>query len=59
MDNILEKELGMKKLTERWVPRMLALAQKLQRTVVYEQHLTNFRADKKLFIERYVTMYET
>ncbi|PSN44638.1 hypothetical protein C0J52_07732 [Blattella germanica] len=29
--NILEKELGMKKLTARWVPRMLTLDQKRQR----------------------------
>ena len=49
----------MKKLTARWVPRMLMLAQKQQRTVLYEQNLTNFRADKKLFIERYVTMVQT
>ena len=55
--NILEKEF--KKLTARWVPRMLTLAQKRQRTVLCEQHLTNFRADKKIFIERYVTMDET
>ena len=57
--NILEKELGMKKLTARRVPRMLTLAQKRQGTVLCEQHLTNFRANKKLFIERYVTMDET
>ena len=57
--NILEKELGMKKLTARWVPQMLPLSQKRQRTVLCEHHLTNFRADKKLFIERYVTMDET
>ena len=38
---------------------MLTLAQKRQRTVLCEQHLTNFRADKKIFIERYVTMDET
>ena len=57
--NILETELGMKKLTARWVPRMLTLAQKRQRTVLCEQHLTNFRTDRKLFIERYVTMDET
>lgn len=30
--DILEKELGMKKLTARWVPRMLTLAQKRQVT---------------------------
>ena len=57
--NIFEKELGMKNLTARWVPRMLTLAQKRQRTVLCEQHLANFRGDKKLFIERYVTMDET
>ena len=43
--NILEKKLGMKKLTARWVPRMLTQAQKRQRTVLCEQHLTNFSAD--------------
>ena len=48
----------MKKLTARWVPRMLTLPQKRQTTVLCEQHLTNFRADKKLFIERYVSMDE-
>ena len=57
--NIFEKELGMKKLTARCVPRILSLPQKRQRTVLCEQHLTNFRADKKLFIKRYVTMDET
>ena len=57
--NILVQDLGMKKMTARWVPRMLTLAQKRQRTVLCEQHLTNFRANKKLFIERYVTMDET
>ena len=49
----------MKKLTARWVPRMLTVAQKRHRIVLCEQHLTYFRADKKLFIERYVTMDET
>ena len=34
---------------------MLTVAQKPQWTVLCEQHLTNFRADKKLFIERYET----
>ena len=47
--NILEKELGMKKLTARWVPRMLTLDQKRQRTVLCEQHLTKFRADKNIY----------
>ena len=59
MHDILETELGTKKLTARWVPRMLTLAQKRQRTVHCKQHLTNFRTDKKLFIERSVTTDET
>ena len=56
---MLEKELGMKKLTATWVPRMLMLAQKRQRTVLCEQYLTNSRADKQVFIVRYATMDET
>ena len=57
--NIMEKELVMIKFTARWVPQMLTLDQKQQRTVLCEQHLMKFIADKKLFLERNVTMDET
>jgi [histone H3]-lysine36 N-dimethyltransferase SETMAR len=57
--NILTKELDMKKVSARWVPRMLTDHQKRNRTVICERLLKLFQGDKMNFLDRYVTMDES
>lgn len=56
---ILHKELHMKKLCARWVPRLLTADQKCIRMKISEQCLDRFHKDKTHFVRRFVTMDET
>lgn len=57
--NILTTELNMKKLSARWVPRMLTDAHKQARKDICSRLLTWYRHDKENFLARLVTMDES
>ena len=46
VENILHNELGMSKVSARWVPRLLTPDQKLTRLVMSEANLARFKADQ-------------
>ena len=56
---ILHKCLGMRKLSARWVPRLLTPDHKRARVVASEQCLAMFQRNSKEFLRRYVTVDET
>ena len=56
--NILHNELGMSKVSARWVPRLLTPDQKLTRLVMSEANLARFEADPDRFVERFLTQDE-
>lgn len=56
---ILKDDLLMKKLSARWVPRLLTQEQKRARYNTSLEHLLRFRADPADFAQRFVTMDET
>jgi histone-lysine N-methyltransferase SETMAR len=56
---ILHKELDMKKLCARWVPRLLAADQKRTRMKISEQCLERFNKNETDFLRRFITMDET
>jgi len=56
---ILHKELDMKKLFARWVPRLLTADQKRTRTKISEQCLERFKKNATDFERRFITMDET
>lgn len=56
---ILHKNLAMKKLFSKWVPRLLTTDQKEQRINDSERCLALMNHNKKDFLRRYVTMDET
>ena len=51
--------LGMKKLSARWVPRLLTPNNKCNRKTISEQYLTLFKCNMKEFLRRFVTVDET
>ena len=55
---ILHNELGMSKVLDRWVPRLLPPDQKLTRLVVSEANLARFKADPDRFVELFLTQDE-
>ena len=57
--NILHECLGMRKLSARWVPRLLTADNKRTRVVASEQTLSMFRRNPKEFLRRYVTVNKT
>ena len=57
--NISHECLGMRKLSARWVPRLLAADHKLARVVASEKCLGMFQRNSKEFSRRYVTFVET
>ena len=59
VENILHTELGMSKVSARWVPRLLTSDQKLTRLVMSEANLARFEADSDRFIERFLTQDES
>ena len=58
-EEILTRNLGMKKVSARWVPRMLTPEQKQYRIQISQQLLQRFRADPDDFLSRLVTHDET
>jgi len=57
--HILHEILGMRKLSARWVPRLLTLDNKRNRETTSEQCLTLFKSNPKEFLRRFVTVDET
>lgn len=59
VQHILTTELDMKKISARWVPRMLTIDQKRNRVLICERLLDMYLANKENFLRRYVTMDES
>lgn len=57
--NILHEHLNMKKLSARWVPRLLTIDQKRTRVTTSEAGLAMFKRNKKEFLRRFITVDET
>lgn len=57
--NIVHKHLDMKKLSARWVPRLLTIDLKRTRVTDSEKLLAKIKRDRKDFFRRYVTVDET
>ena len=57
--NILHEHLGMKKLSARWVPRLLTVDQKRNRVTISKKCLDKFKRNSNEFLRRYVTVDET
>ena len=57
--HILHAILGMRKLSARWVPRLLTPDNKRNRETTSEQCLTLFKRNPKEFLRRFVTVDET
>ena len=57
--HILHEILGMKKLSARWVPRLLTPEQKRNRVTVFEECLAMIQRNPKDFFMRFVTVDET
>jgi len=57
--SIIHEDLGMRKLSARWVPKCLNADQNRQRCQASEQLLEFFRRDPNDFLSRLVTMDET
>ena len=58
VENILHNELGMSKVSVRWVSRLFTPDQKLTRLVMSEANLARFEADPDRFVERFLTQDE-
>ena len=56
---IITKNLKMKKVVARWVPRLLTEDQKKARVQMARQNLALYEADEDTFLARFVTMDET
>lgn len=57
--HILNQDLGMRKLSARWVPRLLTLDQKRVRMNISNAMLAQFRRNKSEFWRRLITVDET
>lgn len=57
--NILHQHLDMKKLSARWVPRLLTVDQKRTRVTTSEAGLALFQRNKNEFMRRFITVDET
>ena len=55
VDNVLHQELGMSKVSARWVPRLLTPAQKHNRLIMSEANLTLFETNPDSFFKRFLT----
>ena len=51
VENIFQKELGMSKVSARWVSRLLTPDQKHTRLVVSQANLAVFETDRESFLE--------
>jgi len=59
VDHILHEILGMRKMSARWVPRLLTPDNKRNRETTSEQCLTLCKRNPKEFLRRFVTVDET
>lgn len=59
VQNILHAKLGMRKLSARWVPRLLTIDQKRKRVTTSTQCLDKFKRNPSEFLRCYVTVDET
>ena len=59
MDYILHEILDMRKLSARWVPRLLAPDNERNSETTTEQCLTLFKCNPKEVLRRFVTVDET
>ena len=57
--HIVHEILGMRKLSERWVPRLLTPDNKCNRETTSEQCLMLFKRNPKEFLRRFVIIDET
>lgn len=57
--NILHNHLQMKKLSARWVPRLLTIDQKRNRVKCCESGLKLFQSNPQEFLRRFITVDET
>lgn len=57
--NILHQELGMRKLSARWVPHLLTVDQKRKRVVTSQLCLNMYKRNPREFLRRFVTVDET
>uniref|UniRef100_A0A3Q0T381 Mos1 transposase HTH domain-containing protein n=1 Tax=Amphilophus citrinellus TaxID=61819 RepID=A0A3Q0T381_AMPCI len=57
VENILHNELGMSKISARWVPRLLTPDQKHTRLVTSQANLALFEANPDDFLERSSTVF--
>ena len=57
--HILHEILCMRKLSGRWVPRLLTLDEKHNHETTSDQCLTLFKRNPKEFLRRFVTVNET
>ena len=57
--HILNQHLGMRKLSARWVPRLLTVYQKHVRMDIYNALLAQFRCNKSEFWRRLIIVDET
>ena len=57
--HIITEELGMKKLSARWVPRLLTNDQKQFRTQISRECLARFQENTTDFVRRFITTDET
>ena len=54
VENILHKELGVSKVSARWLPLLLTPDQMLTRLVMSEANLAMFKADPDGFVGRFL-----
>jgi len=56
---IIHEELHMKKLSARWVPRLLTNVQKMNRMTISKQCLVMFQRNPTEFLRRFIIVDET
>lgn len=59
IQRILTDELHMKKVSARWVPRMLTAEQKKIRCEISKSNLDKYQTDPETFLRRFITMDES
>ena len=57
--SILYEQLGMKKLSARWVPYLLTVDHKRDRVTILKQCLEMFQRNPDEFLRRFITVDET
>ncbi|UYV71033.1 hypothetical protein LAZ67_8001483 [Cordylochernes scorpioides] len=59
VDKIMRQHLGLRKLSARWVPKLLTPDQKTVKKKLSSDNLALFKANTEEFVNRFVTMDET